>query len=487
MSLKYDVFLGGSCGSSSWREDAIAHLERLGLTFFNPQRNFWKEDMVKLERYAKENSRVLLFVVDYRQRSLVTLIEIVYLAALHAPLVVVLPDEYRLAGSQCENTERLQTMQFVRRVLQYERIPTCVSLSEAMGLIESILFKTRSLQNVISKPEWLLVLLKYCILTVGRICSLPVNLILFIAIHALLDGAGRMHLEYLLRYRYPSFILACRIVKYITLLVCLLRFPLLFLLLFCSSFALLYAVLPALKKLFAFKTNAFAPSKSTSMYDIYLGGTDMRSLNEAILRSRLKNAGFSFAFSHECAIPVRFETLCSSSCTFYAFSCTDHFIREFIELAYAMGIGAFVVANFETVSETPKEWVPDGSAQLDSAIRSYKRAIFYLKDMGSSANARFFENDLNAAVDCLLVHFDSGDGYWKSGYSKLPNGDISQFCNLYRCMCNCGHQQSDMNYFTMSVPNVLRIMICSVVGSERKFAHPIASNSYYSIYAEITF
>ncbi|KFD72683.1 hypothetical protein M514_01809 [Trichuris suis] len=450
MSLKYDVFLGGSCGASSWREDAIAHLERLGLTFFNPQRNFWKEDMVKLERYAKENSRVLLFVVDYRQRSLVTLIEIVYLAALQAPLIVVLPDEYRFAGSQCENTERLQTMQFVRRVLQYERIPTCVSLSEAMGLIESILFKTRSFENVISKPAWLLVFLKYCILTVGRICSLPVNLIFFIAIHALLDEAGRMQLEYLLRYRYPSFILACRTAKYITLIVCLLRFPLLFLLIFCSSFAVLYIILPALKNLSALKTTSFDLSASSPVCDIYIGGTDMGPLNTAILRTfrcwfgstevlRLcafekltshvftiffRNTGFSFTFSQEYAIPNRFQTLCSSLYAFYAFSCTDHFIREFIELAYAMGIGAFVVANFETVSEAPKEWVPDGASQLDSAIRSYKRAIFYLKDMGSLANARFFENDLNAAVNCLLMHVSSGNGYSNRSCGKMHNGDL---------------------------------------------------------------
>ena len=38
----YEVFLGGTCGQSTWRKDiAIPHLQRSGITFFNPQQDDW--------------------------------------------------------------------------------------------------------------------------------------------------------------------------------------------------------------------------------------------------------------------------------------------------------------------------------------------------------------------------------------------------------------------------------------------------------------
>lgn len=66
-----DVFLGGSCGPSSWREDlAIPLLKKSGLTYFNPQINRWSERLIPIEAAAMENCRLLLFVITNTCRSI---------------------------------------------------------------------------------------------------------------------------------------------------------------------------------------------------------------------------------------------------------------------------------------------------------------------------------------------------------------------------------------------------------------------------------
>lgn len=51
----YDVFLGGSCGDTAWRRQlVIPHLRQLGLSYFDPQRVEWSEEMINEEAVAKE-------------------------------------------------------------------------------------------------------------------------------------------------------------------------------------------------------------------------------------------------------------------------------------------------------------------------------------------------------------------------------------------------------------------------------------------------
>ncbi len=57
----YDVFLGGSCGDTAWRRQVvIPHLRQLGLSYFDPQRNEWSEEMINEEAVAKEVRHVIL-------------------------------------------------------------------------------------------------------------------------------------------------------------------------------------------------------------------------------------------------------------------------------------------------------------------------------------------------------------------------------------------------------------------------------------------
>lgn len=51
----YDVFLGGSCGTTVWRrQSVIPFLKKRGITYYDPQRSFWSENMIYEESIAKE-------------------------------------------------------------------------------------------------------------------------------------------------------------------------------------------------------------------------------------------------------------------------------------------------------------------------------------------------------------------------------------------------------------------------------------------------
>lgn len=75
--ISKSVFLGGSCGITTWRQDeAIPLLREKNLLFFNPQVETWTPDLVEIEAKNKEAADILLFVVDGQTRALATLIEV---------------------------------------------------------------------------------------------------------------------------------------------------------------------------------------------------------------------------------------------------------------------------------------------------------------------------------------------------------------------------------------------------------------------------
>ncbi|KRZ09415.1 Protocadherin Fat 1 [Trichinella zimbabwensis] len=418
MSFDYDVFLGGSCGATTWRQELIPHLRRLGITFFNPQRDSWCEDMIKLEHDAKEKSRILLFVVDYRQRSLVTLIEIVYLAALRAPIIVVLPDERSFVAkpSFSEYYDRCKTVDFVRRVLHHHRVPTCVSVDEAVTLIEGILLKNKAVKESLKSVDWLAIWFRCCLTTAGSLFSLPLNLIFFFILHHVCSESFRMHFEYILRYRFPKLIILARVVKYAALLMCMFYNPIFFILLAFCSLLVAYVMVPVLKRL----QNIALPAGNVQYaYHLYMNATIPTNECLAYLYSRLKNLKVTFALADDFLPEQRLGAIASSLCVFYAVSCSTNSIYDLVKLGYAIGTGATVVANFSTdsaVHNTSKAVCNGGSGaaaaattaegtvttETESPLRSYCRAILYLKDMASSRDVSFFENDLNSAVDRIL-------------------------------------------------------------------------------------
>jgi len=88
-ATKNQAFLGGACGTTTWRKDvAVPALEKAGLKFWNPQVDDWAAEdkrlrmdgvaggMAEAEARAKAESAVLLFVLGPETRGIATLVEI---------------------------------------------------------------------------------------------------------------------------------------------------------------------------------------------------------------------------------------------------------------------------------------------------------------------------------------------------------------------------------------------------------------------------
>ena len=90
-SPSYDVFLGGSCGPTTWRADvAVPYLRSQGITFYNPQQNNWVPEMIELEHQAKQTSQIILMVLNEQTRNVVSMIESSYLAGARRRIMVVI-------------------------------------------------------------------------------------------------------------------------------------------------------------------------------------------------------------------------------------------------------------------------------------------------------------------------------------------------------------------------------------------------------------
>merc|ERR1711865_336133 len=71
-----DVFLGGSCNPTSWRQDIVIPLcQKWNISYYNPQVEDWYEELVAIEANAKENAKALLFVIDNQTRAITSCLE----------------------------------------------------------------------------------------------------------------------------------------------------------------------------------------------------------------------------------------------------------------------------------------------------------------------------------------------------------------------------------------------------------------------------
>eukprot|EP00741_Cyanophora_paradoxa_P015873 tig00020909_g15324.t1 len=104
-----EVFLGGSCNPTTWRKDiAMPALEKAGVTFYNPQVDDWKPELVAIEAEAKLMAPCLLFVIDSQTRSLASLVEAAEFIAAGRNVVLVimpLPENATVAGEKVQKGE----------------------------------------------------------------------------------------------------------------------------------------------------------------------------------------------------------------------------------------------------------------------------------------------------------------------------------------------------------------------------------------------
>ncbi|KAK2191809.1 hypothetical protein NP493_45g06016 [Ridgeia piscesae] len=72
-----EIFLGGTCGRSTWRQDiAIPILRKHGISFFNPQLREWNAHYIAMEAAVKDGCRLLLYVITADTRGITSMIEV---------------------------------------------------------------------------------------------------------------------------------------------------------------------------------------------------------------------------------------------------------------------------------------------------------------------------------------------------------------------------------------------------------------------------
>jgi len=157
----YDVFLGGSCNPTTWRQDtAIPHFKSQGITFYNPQQANWVPEMIELEHQAKVTSHILFYVVNEQTRNVASMIEVCQFAGNNRRLVVVLnpypgPD-HAINGEQLSKTEYddLQgAMETVQDLIERQGIPVFNNIHVALHCTTKVLQENLSIEELGLKDQ----------------------------------------------------------------------------------------------------------------------------------------------------------------------------------------------------------------------------------------------------------------------------------------------------------------------------------------------
>lgn len=146
MMSKHQVFLGGSCNPTTWRQDvAIPLLNKLGITYYNPQVDQWNPELVEHEFHAKENASVLFYVINNETRNVSGIIEAAYLAGRRRKLILVV-DSYRCGQTLCgeiisqQEYEELDTsLEILKDLVERQGIPVFTDIPLAIDCTAKVL------------------------------------------------------------------------------------------------------------------------------------------------------------------------------------------------------------------------------------------------------------------------------------------------------------------------------------------------------------
>uniref|UniRef100_A0A0K8RF59 Putative raw n=1 Tax=Ixodes ricinus TaxID=34613 RepID=A0A0K8RF59_IXORI len=152
----YDVFLGGSCNPTTWRKDvAIPKLKAYGISYYNPQVTQWIPELIELENQAKENAKVMFFVIDSQTRSVACMIETAHIAGTQRKLILILneqsPPGSLVLGepiSEKEYVDLKQGRDYLRDIVQMQGIPVFQGIQEALEVTNKVLKEELRPQDV---------------------------------------------------------------------------------------------------------------------------------------------------------------------------------------------------------------------------------------------------------------------------------------------------------------------------------------------------
>ncbi|KAE9550499.1 hypothetical protein FO519_006287 [Halicephalobus sp. NKZ332] len=156
LELRYDVFLGGSCGHTVWRAElVIPYLKKRAISYYDPQRPAWSENMIYEEALAKESSRLFLFVLDPGTINATSFLEIAYFAARRAPKLVVVflgKREWSDKAHPMDLPDRIRTCNLLEAILQRHSVPMMTDINEALDYIDEMIIGSKPMTEALAEP-----------------------------------------------------------------------------------------------------------------------------------------------------------------------------------------------------------------------------------------------------------------------------------------------------------------------------------------------
>lgn len=122
------VFLGGTCGDSTWREDIIPALEENHIDYFNPVVDVWDDQAQVEEDEQKENCSIHLYGLSKDQKGAYTFFEIPY-SLIKGKKVIVYIDDI------LENSQLKDSIEKIIKDLSDLGIGVCYNTTELLGLL----------------------------------------------------------------------------------------------------------------------------------------------------------------------------------------------------------------------------------------------------------------------------------------------------------------------------------------------------------------
>lgn len=139
------IFLGGSCNPTTWRQNvAIPYLEMNGISYYNPQVDNWTPEVVNSERYAKQNAKILLFVIDKQTRSTVSLVESAFMAGENKSVVLVIyPFDYNVFSHVDSSQQTSKYMETTSKIVKTRHLVNR-NLNDSSSFVKSSSLKQSS-------------------------------------------------------------------------------------------------------------------------------------------------------------------------------------------------------------------------------------------------------------------------------------------------------------------------------------------------------
>ena len=83
------VFLGGSCGKTTWRKGVMKELAESEIRYYNPQVVAWSPELAEIEAQKKEECGVNLFVITAETNSAMSMVEASHLVSRGGVVLVI--------------------------------------------------------------------------------------------------------------------------------------------------------------------------------------------------------------------------------------------------------------------------------------------------------------------------------------------------------------------------------------------------------------